>query len=364
MTKEPIFRIDHVSMTFGRHSKQALDMRAAGKSKSEIEQLTNTTVAIHDASFEVKQGETFVLIGLSGSGKSTLLRCLNGLIHPTQGSVFLNRENIATMSNKQLQEVRRNKIGMVFQNVGLLPNRSVLDNVTFGLEIQGVGLKERTKKGEAALEMVNLQGQGHKKIDQLSGGMQQRVGLARALATGQEVLLMDEPFSALDPLIRREMQKLFLEIQNEVHKTVIFVTHDLDEAFRLGHRAAVMKDGKIIQIGTAEDFISEPATDYIRQLVQDIDYSKVRKAECAMIEVKNNTYKQESPVHRVSRDCPLRDVLPLIAENNGPIAVVNGEDQLEGIITVESIISSLTGSAKQAYSEEDYLNPKYRKEMV
>ena len=210
---EPIIRVTDVSKVFGRQKEQALKLRESGQSKYEVEQATKTTVAIYNAHFEVKKGETFVLIGLSGSGKSTLLRCLNGLIAPTEGTVYLENADISHMPKRQLQQVRRNKIGMVFQNVGLLPNRTVIDNITFGLEIQGVSANERAKRGKEALEMVGLNGQAYKRIYELSGGMQQRVGLARALASEQEILLMDEPFSALDPLIRRDMQKLFLDIQ-------------------------------------------------------------------------------------------------------------------------------------------------------
>ncbi|MEW9673140.1 glycine betaine/L-proline ABC transporter ATP-binding protein [Ammoniphilus sp. 3BR4] len=407
--KEPIIRVSDVSKVFGRHSAQALEMRKSGMSKYEVEQSTNTTVAILNANFEVHKGETFVLIGLSGSGKSTLLRCLNGLVEPSEGMVMLENEDISHMKSKQLQEVRRKKVGMVFQHVGLLPNRSVLDNVTFGLEIQGVSYDERKKRGEAAIEMVGLQGQAYKRIHELSGGMQQRVGLARALASDQEILLMDEPFSALDPLIRRDMQKLFLDIQGEVQKTVIFVTHDLDEALRLGHRAAVMKDGEIIQVGTAEEILSQPATEYVKQLVRDVDYGKVRKAYSAMVPVKDMAYENEAPhvvlrrmknkglsslfvvdchqrligrtdvskiteiaesnkpdlkgaidpqVRLVHRDTPLREILPLLADHPHPVAMINDQHQLEGLITHSAIVASLAehieldGNKLESYRRE------------
>jgi len=217
-------------------------MRRSGRSKAEVERATGSTIGVYDANLDVRRGEIFVIIGLSGSGKSTLLRLINRLIDPTEGEVYLDGDHISEMSTKQLRAVRRRKIGMVFQHFGLLPNRTVFDNVTFGLEIQGTSGLERRKAGEEALELVGLHGQGNKMTAELSGGMQQRVGLARALATKQEILLMDEPFSALDPLIRRDMQNLFLDIQGEVQRTVVFVTHDLDEALRLGHRVAIMKD--------------------------------------------------------------------------------------------------------------------------
>lgn len=390
---EPIIRVSNVSKVYGRQINQALEQRRLGLSKYEVEQETKTTVAIFDTSFEVNKGETFVLIGLSGSGKSTLLRCLNGLVEPTEGMVFLENDDIAHMVKKQLQHVRRNKIGMVFQNVGLLPNRTVIDNVTFGLEIQGVPASLREKKGKDAIELVGLNGQSNKRIHELSGGMQQRVGLARALASNQEILLMDEPFSALDPLIRRDMQKLFLDIQGEIQKTVIFVTHDLNEALTLGHRAAVMKDGEIVQLGTAEEILGYPKTDYVKQLVHDVDYSKIRLSKSAMIPVEIIAYENESPqvvlrrmkmnnlssifvldkkdyflgvlemnkvvelveLHKhdltdraknqfnhVNSETPLREVLPLFVNNTIPVAVVDQQKRLKGMITQSTLIASLT----------------------
>ena len=209
----PIIRVEGCSVVFGRRARQALQMRRSGKSKAEVERDTGSTIGVYEADFEVERGEIFVVIGLSGSGKSTLLRTINRLIEPTEGEVHLGGEHVSRMSSKQVRELRRRKIGMVFQHFGLLPNRTVLDNISFGLEIQGVSKEKRRKSAEETLDMVGLQGQGEKLITELSGGMRQRVGLARALATEQEILLMDEPFSALDPLIRRDMQNLFLSIQ-------------------------------------------------------------------------------------------------------------------------------------------------------
>ncbi|BFI99049.1 betaine/proline/choline family ABC transporter ATP-binding protein [Priestia sp. Y58] len=390
---EPIIRVTDVSKVFGRQKEQALKLRESGQSKYEVEQATKTTVAIYNAHFEVKKGETFVLIGLSGSGKSTLLRCLNGLVEPTEGAVYLENTDISHMSKRQLQEVRRNKIGMVFQNVGLLPNRTVIDNITFGLEIQGVSASEREKRGKEALEMVGLNGQAYKRIYELSGGMQQRVGLARALASEQEILLMDEPFSALDPLIRRDMQKLFLDIQGEVQKTVIFVTHDLDEALTLGHRAAVMKDGEIVQLGTAEDILSQPATDYVKLLVQDVNYGKIRLAKDAVVPVETAAYEYESPQvvlrrmrtnhlstifvldsadrllglmsiytvmelieahkhdlkgkemtqpHCVNPDMSLQEMIPLFTDSHSPVVIVDNHHRLQGMISPSTLIANLT----------------------
>ena len=378
-------------------------MRRSGKTKAEVESATGSTIGVLDANFEVYQGEIFVVIGLSGSGKSTLLRLLNRLIEPTEGDVYLDGEHISKMPMKQIRQVRRKKMGMVFQHFGLLPNRTVLQNIVFGLEVQGVSEEERDQKGEDTLEMVGLEGQRDKQITELSGGMQQRVGLARALATEQEILLMDEPFSALDPLIRRDMQNLFLDIQGEIKRTVVFITHDLDEALRLGHRVAIMKDGEIVQIGTPEDVLTSPADEYVERFIEDVDYAKVRHAETVMVEPKEVAYDSDGPrvvlrkmqqaglstifvvdderrlvgvaeVEDVSRlaereesrldaavrrevsevrgDTPLRQVLPLFVDGKGPVAVVGGDERLRGVIVRGSLIAGLSTS-QEAPDEAD-----------
>jgi glycine betaine/proline transport system ATP-binding protein len=370
-------------------------MRRRGRSKSEVEKVTGATIGVYDASFEVREGEIFVVIGLSGSGKSTLLRLLNRLIEPTEGEVYLHGEDVARMSSKQIREIRRRKIGMVFQHFGLLPNRSVLENVTFGLEIQGVPAAERRERGLRTLEFVGLEGQEGKRITELSGGMQQRVGLARALASGQEILLMDEPFSALDPLIRRDMQNLFLDIQGEVNRTVVFITHDLDEALRLGHRVAIMRDGEIVQIGDPEDILTRPADEYVERFIEDVDYAKVRVAESVMVEPREIAYDGEGPrvvlrrmrqagmstiyvvdrerrlrglaeaegvarliergesrldgavdleTPRVGCGTPLREVLPLFVDRRGPVAVVDERGRLRGVIVRGALIAGLTAA--------------------
>jgi len=377
-------------------------MRESGMSKAEVERATGSTIGAYDANFEVYRGEIFVIIGLSGSGKSTILRAINGLNEPTGGSVYLDGERISGMSSKQLREVRRRKIGMVFQHFGLLPTRTVMDNVTFGLEVKGVAASERREAGEEALEFVGLHGQGGKLTSELSGGMQQRVGLARALATKQEILLMDEPFSALDPLIKRDMQNLFLEIQGEVQRTVVFVTHDLDEALRLGHRVAIMKDGEIVQLGTPEQILRDPANEYVERFVEDVDYAKVRTAETIAVRAKEVAYMNEGPtvvlrrmrqagmshmfvvdderrligrveVEEVARlaernerelksavatDTPkvqtstwLREILPLFVDQDGPVAVVGDDDHLEGVIVRGSLIAGLTTTTEHADEE-------------
>ncbi len=381
-----------------------MEMRRAGKTKAEVEKETGSTIGAYDASFDVARGEIFVIIGLSGSGKSTILRGINGLNELTEGKVYLDGDLISEMPSKQLRQVRRKKIGMVFQHFGLLPNRTVLDNIAFGLEIQGVPAQERRKKAEETLPAVGLEGQGKKLIAELSGGMKQRVGLARALATEQEILLMDEPFSALDPLIRRDMQNLFLDIQGEAKRTVVFVTHDLDEALTLGHRVAIMKDGEIVQLGTPENILREPANEYVERFVEDVDYAKVRTAESVMVRPKEVAYNNEGPTvvlrrmrqaglshifvvdserrlvglaeaeevarlaerderelrgavedgtPTVQRRTSLREVLPLfVDEADVPVAVVDDGNHLEGVVVRGALIAGLTTSAESP-AEED-----------
>ena len=402
-----IIRVESTSIVFGRRARQALEMRRSGKSKAEVERETGSTIGAYDVNFDVSPGEIFVIIGLSGSGKSTILRGINGLNELTEGKVYLDGDLISEMPSKQLREVRRKKIGMVFQHFGLLPNRTVLDNIAFGLEIQGVSAQERRKKAEETLPAVGLEGQGNKLISELSGGMKQRVGLARALATEQEILLMDEPFSALDPLIRRDMQNLFLDIQGEAKRTVVFVTHDLDEALTLGHRVAIMKDGEIVQLGTPEQILREPATEYVERFVEDVDYAKVRTAESVMVRPKQVAYNNEGPTvvlrrmrqaglshifvldsqrrlvglaeaedvaklaerderelsgavdgdaPRVEKRTSLREVLPLFVDDgDAPVAVVDGANHLEGVVVRGALIAGLTTTV-EAHEEQEDLN--------
>ncbi|MTI94573.1 MAG: glycine betaine/L-proline ABC transporter ATP-binding protein [Firmicutes bacterium] len=280
---------------FGPNPQRGLDLLKKGLGKEEILKKTGLTVGINDASFEVEQGEVFVIMGLSGSGKSTMVRCLNRLIMPTAGEIILDDIDILKMSKKELLEMRRTKMSMVFQNFALLPNRTVLANVEYGLEIQGVDKSTRQEKAMKSLELVSLAGYEESFPEQLSGGMKQRVGLARALANDPEILLMDEAFSALDPLIRGDMQDELLELQDEMNKTIIFITHDLDEALKLGDRIMLMKDGRAVQIGTAEDILTNPADEYVRRFVQGVNRSEVLSARDIMVKPWSTVSFQQGP---------------------------------------------------------------------
>ncbi|MEO8220629.1 MAG: glycine betaine/L-proline ABC transporter ATP-binding protein [Specibacter sp.] len=268
--------VRNVYKVFGKRPAEVIKRLKAGKKREDLTALG--TAAVIDASFDVKKGEIFVVMGLSGSGKSTLIRTLNGLWAPTQGSVVVGGTDISAISEKELRKVRQEKISMVFQHFALLPHRTVLENAAYALEIQGVAKAERTDRAEKVLSMVGLGGWGEKYPSELSGGMQQRVGLARALCAETDILLMDEAFSALDPLIRREMQEQLVVLQAELGKTIVFITHDLNEAMFLGDRIAVMRDGEIVQIGTPDEILTNPANDYVAQFVQDVDRTRVLTA--------------------------------------------------------------------------------------
>ena len=272
--------VKNVYKVFGRKSSEAVRRLKAGATRDEVKHLG--TAAVIDTSFDVAEGEIFVVMGLSGSGKSTLIRMLNGLWRPTSGQVLLGDSDLAAVSASELREIRRTRVSMVFQHFALLPHRTVLDNAAYPLEIQGVGKEERRAKALEALEMTGLAGWEDSLPSQLSGGMRQRVGLARALAAETDILLMDEAFSALDPLIRREMQEQLLDLQHKLGKTIIFITHDLNEAMFLGTRIAVMRDGEIVQVGTAEEILSNPANDYVAQFVADVDRTRVLTAASVM----------------------------------------------------------------------------------
>jgi len=316
---------------FGPNPKRALSLLEQGKSKSEIFLESKLTVGVNNANFTVNKGEIFVIMGLSGSGKSTLLRCINRLIEPTSGAVLIEGQEITKAEPEELLELRRKKIGMVFQRFGLFPHRDILKNVEYGLEVQGIEKEERAKRAMEALRLVGLEDYAQSSVDSLSGGMQQRVGLARALANDPEILLMDEPFSALDPLIRKEMQDELLQLQSKMHKTILFITHDLDEALKMGDHIAVMKDGVIVQIGTPEEILTNPADDYVAEFVQDVDRSKVLTAGTVM----------KKPEAIVSSKDGLNVALRKMKEVGLSSVYVTGEERdLLGLVTVDSVLEA------------------------
>lgn len=386
---------------FGPQAGSVLEALQNGLTKEQVFRDTGHIIAVRDVSFEVRENEVFVIMGLSGSGKSTLLRCINRLIKPTKGTVFVDGTDLAQLTDDELKELRRRKLSMVFQNFGLLPHRSVLDNVAFGLEVRGEGKRERAEKALQALELVGLRGWEKSRIQELSGGMQQRVGLARALAVGSEILLMDEPFSALDPLIRRQMQDEFLNLRSVVKKTVVFITHDLVEALKLGDHIAIMKDGEIVQVGTPEEIVVQPANPYVKEFVKDVPRGKVLSAGAIMERpsvVARDDQELESVIGEMqanevgtafvtdglgrlkgivsleqalsashdgliragelvgqdfpatSPDVPLEQCLPLVAKNELPVAVLDAERRLLGVITKANLLQALQSDEEETES--------------
>lgn len=396
-----VIEVKDLSKIFGKRTKDAAKLLDEGYSKEEILNKTGCTVAVNKANFDVKEGEFFVIMGLSGSGKSTLIRLLNRLIEPTDGSILIEGKDISNLNKHDLLNVRREKLSMVFQSFALFPHRTILENAEFGLEIQNIDKGERHKKAQEALEMVGLGDYAHQYPEQLSGGMQQRVGIARALTNDPEVLLMDEAFSALDPLIRKDMQDEMVEIQAKMKKTIVFITHDLDEALRLGDRIALMKDGAIVQIGTPEEILVNPANDYVEKFVEDVDRAKVLTARHVMkrpetvnidrhgprvalermraeglssiLVVDNNRKLQgyvttedvveardkdvrdlhnilQTNIKQVSKDTAMTDIFPLIHDTPIPIAVTDKEEKLVGILVRGAVIAGL---AKEGSVNED-----------
>ena len=323
---EAVLEVKDVFKIFGPSPGKAKKLLGDGKTKQEILKETGNTVAVNNVSFTVNRGETFVVMGLSGSGKSTLIRCLNRLHDPSYGAVKVEGKDVVKLSEEDLRTVRREKMGMVFQHFGLFPHRTIRRNVDYGLEIQGVPEEERIQRAYEALELVGLKGYEEMKPGELSGGMQQRVGLARALVLDPDILLMDEAFSALDPLIKKNMQDELISLQEKVQKTIIFITHDLDEALKLGDRIAVMYEGEIVQIGTPEEILTSPANDYVRDFVENVDRSKVLTAESIMrkpVAVVSSTAGPKAAVRRMEK------------EGISSIFVVDGKHQLRGIVDIE-----------------------------
>lgn len=387
-TQDTAVAVDHVYKVFGRRPKEAVKRLKSGATRDEVKPLG--TAAVIDASFDVKQGEIFVVMGLSGSGKSTLIRMLNGLNDTTDGSIKVLGHEVVGTSDSELRNIRRERMSMVFQHFALLPHRTVLENVAYGLEIQGVDAAKRIETSHHWLKRVGLEGWEDSYPDELSGGMQQRVGIARAFAAETEILLMDEAFSALDPLIRREMQEMLVELQRELGKTIIFITHDLNEAMFLGDRIAVMRDGRIVQVGSPNDILTDPANDYVAQFVQDVDRARVLTAEdvmepalavvqksagpraalrtmrdlqtsgCFVIDhgklvgvVRDRDMlrlvrdggedisQRVRPAHSVTGDQLVADLFELAADSALPVAVVDEREHLVGVVPRVTLLASL-----------------------
>ncbi|NLB54726.1 MAG: glycine betaine/L-proline ABC transporter ATP-binding protein [Lentisphaerae bacterium] len=385
--------VKNLYKVFGSNPKQGIKLSKDGKEKDEILKLTGLTMGVNNVSFEIEDGETFVIMGQSGSGKSTVIRCLNRLIEPTSGEILLDGEDILKMNKKQLVNMRRTAMSMVFQNFALLPNRTVLSNAEYGLEVQGIDSKKRRENAMEALKLVGLEGYENSYPDQLSGGMKQRVGLARSLANDPEILLMDEAFSALDPLIRSDMQDELIDLQQKMKKTIVFITHDLDEALKLGDRIMLMKDGKLIQIGKPEEILSNPADDYVERFVRGVDRSglltasdimvkprttvkisqgpRFALAECkkhgleyllvvkegrilvgsvSLDDIKRSIEEGKSTIHdivredninRVNADCNIKDIIEPTLQSSLPVSVVNDEGRLLGVIIKSNILSAM-----------------------
>ncbi|WP_136067727.1 quaternary amine ABC transporter ATP-binding protein [Modicisalibacter radicis] len=326
-TQQTKIQVRGLSKVFGNQPKKALELRDKGKSRGEILEQTGNTLGLSNVSFDVQEGELLVIMGLSGSGKSTLIRCLNRLIEPTEGEIIIDDENIPKLSEKELLHCRRRHFSMVFQNFALFPHRTVQQNAEYGLEIRGVDKQERIRRAGDALKQVGLEGWEGALPNQLSGGMQQRVGLARALANDSTVMLMDEAFSALDPLIRKDMQQELLELQHRMKKTTIFITHDLDEALSIGDRIILLKDGEIVQIGTPEDILTNPADDYVARFTEGVDMSRILTARSAMRPVRATAREDDGP----------RTVLRKLSENSlDSIYVTTRERKLLGLIEADA----------------------------
>jgi glycine betaine/proline transport system ATP-binding protein len=325
---------------YGPKPERVVGSELADLPRKLLEARTGNVVAMREIDLEVAPGEVFVVMGLSGSGKSTLVRCLTRLIEPTAGTVVIDGVDVTAADREHLLEVRRHKVSMVFQHFGLLPHRTLVDNVAFGLELRGVDKSERRATAEKTLELVGLGGMGAYKPHQLSGGQQQRVGLARALATDPTIMLFDEPFSALDPLIRRDMQDEVVRLRREVNKTMVFITHDLSEALRLGDRIAIMRDGRFVQVGTPQEVVTQPADDYVRNFVRDIPRSHVVPVEAVM----RPAVGSHGPVvGDVLEGTKVRDVVGLLATSELPVAVVDHAGERVGVVTRSDALSVIAG---------------------
>jgi len=339
MSEAPKIVCKNIWKIFGTYPKRTLETIDRSLSRAKVQEQTGHVIAVKDVSFSIKKGETFVVMGLSGSGKSTLVRCISRLIDPTAGEMIIDGEDIMGYNDTQLTELRRFRMSMVFQHFGLFPHRKVIDNISFGLEIRGMNKKERRLKATEVLEMVGLHGWADHYPRELSGGMQQRVGLARAMAVDPEILIFDEPFSALDPLIRREMQDELIKIQSEVHKTMIFITHDFLEAIKMGDHIAIMKDGEISQIGTPEEIVANPVDDYVREFTEDVPRYKVLSVGKIMREASEAI--KSNGAERVSESAKLDSLIDIAIAANGPLAVVDSDDRIVGEIDQSMILKAM-----------------------
>ena len=342
---ETAIQIQNVWKIFGNNSKEALDAIQNKKiSKQEALEKYNSVIGVSDVSFDVNKGEIFCVMGLSGSGKSTLVRHINRLLEPTSGKIFINNQDVMQFDKDSLQELRNKKIGMVFQNFALMPHRSVLDNIAMPLEIRGVSKNDRLDAANKILNIVELQGWGNKYAHELSGGMQQRVGLARALAADTEFLLMDEPFSALDPLIRRQLQSEFIKLSKQMKKTTVFITHDLDEAVRVGHRIAIMRDGMVVQIGTPEEIVVNPADEYVADFVKGISRLKVVQAKTIMKSIKDYENKfgsLDNDNEIVNENEVLSKLIETSISKDKPIVVTDKNNQKIGVISQSDLLKAV-----------------------
>ena len=336
--------INNIYKIFGNDPDSVMDMVKNGSTKDEVLEQTGHTVGLDNVSLNIEEGETFVCMGLSGSGKSTLIRHLNRLIDPTAGEILIDGENVMSFNPDQLIDFRRHKMSMVFQRFGLFPHKTVMQNVGYGLEMQGKAEEERDKIAMEKIEAVGLNGFENQFPNQLSGGMQQRVGLARALATNSDIMLMDEAFSALDPLIRSDMQKQLIDLQSELKKTIVFITHDLDESLRLGDHIGILNAGKLVQVGTPVDIIMNPADDYVKAFVKDVNRAKVIKAKIIMTKLNETNGIDKSNLIKVNEDQFIEEFLPQIVCTNANCEVVDKSGNTKGYITNKELQSSLTKS--------------------
>jgi glycine betaine/proline transport system ATP-binding protein len=342
-------RVENLSKIFGSRKEEALKLLHQGKTKDDILAETGCGVGVAQANFEVMEGEIVVVMGLSGSGKSTLVRCINRLIEPTEGKIFIDDQEVTGLDGAELRHLRLTKLGMVFQNFALFPHRTVCQNAEYGLEVQGVAPEERRESAYAALEQVGLKGWEDSYPRQLSGGMQQRVGLARALALDPDILLMDEAFSALDPLIRRDMQDELIALQEQVQKTILFISHDLDEALKLGDRIVLMKDGAIVQIGTPEEILTDPADDYVARFVENVDITKVLTAESVMLKSEAVAFSKT--------DGPRASLRKMKTAGISSLFVLTRDHVVQGVITADDAIAAVERGEKtiESFIRKDVL---------